>query len=326
MNQPHARSAPRKQQHHKPKANKNILNGWVNLDKPYDMTSTQAVGAVKRIMKPAKIGHAGTLDPLATGILPLALGEATKTVQYLMDSRKEYRFTVAFGTQTTTDDAEGEVIKESDVRPDTDAILAALPNYLGNIEQIPPIFSAIKIAGERAYDLARAGEIPEMKPRPVMIYRFELESRPDADHAVFYVECGKGTYVRALARDIALALGSCGHISALRRTRVGSFTEADAISLDELEKYATEIGQPSPEGWLHSVKRALDDIPAVTLDQSQAQSLRHGQSCLVSPAYIQVIEDELVPPPVYKALYAGKIVALVSREGRSIAPVRIFNL
>ena len=318
----HAR-APRPQSAPRPK---HILNGWVNLDKPYDMTSTQAVGAVKRIMSPKKIGHAGTLDPLATGILPLALGEATKTVQYLMDSRKEYRFTVRFGAQTTTDDAEGEMIRASDVRPETSAIEQILPNYIGVIEQIPPIFSAIKIAGERAYDLARAGEIPEMQPRTVMIYRLEMLERLDADHMVLYAECGKGTYVRALARDIALSLGTCGHISALRRTRVGSFTEATAISLEELENAAKSEGQPSGEGWLHPIKRALDDIPAITIDQAQAQSLRHGQHCLVSPASIQVVEDDLVPPPVYKALYGGRMIAIVSLDGRKISPVRMFNL
>jgi tRNA pseudouridine55 synthase len=305
---------------------KRYINGWINLDKPYDMTSTQAVGAVKRILKPAKIGHAGTLDPLATGILPLALGEATKTVQYLMDSRKIYRFTVAFGVQTDTDDTEGKMIRQSDVRPDNAAIAAALPSYTGNIEQLPPIYSAVKIAGERAYDLARAGEVVELKLRPVTIYRFELLERPDADHAVFEVECGKGTYVRSLARDLSAQLGSCGHISALRRTRVGSFTESNAISLDELAASATTGNQPSLEGWLSPIKRALDDIPAVTLDQTQAQSLRHGQQCLVSPASIQVVEDELIDPPVYKALYAGKIIALVKRDGRAIAPVRLFNL
>ncbi len=305
---------------------KHPLNGWVNLDKPYDMTSTQAVGAVKRLMSPKKIGHAGTLDPLATGILPLALGEATKTVQYLMDSRKEYRFTIRFGTQTTTDDAEGEALSVSDVRPETQAIADILPRYVGMIEQIPPSFSAIKIAGERAYDLARAGEVVQMQSRTVMMYRLELESRPDADHVVLYAECGKGTYVRALARDIALALGTFGHISALRRTRVGSFTEAHAISLAELETYAKEAVQPSGEGWLHPIRRALDDIPAITLDQSQAESLRHGQHCLVSPACIQVVADDLVPPPVYKALYAGRVLAMVSLEGRKVSPVRMFNL
>jgi tRNA pseudouridine55 synthase len=314
---------PQRPQH--PPRPKHILNGWVNLDKPYDMTSTQAVSALKRLFSPKKIGHAGTLDPLATGILPLALGEATKTVQYLMDSRKEYAFTIRFGSQTTTDDVEGAAIAHSDVRPDTAAIAAALPSYIGVIEQIPPIFSAIKIAGERAYDLARAGEIPEMQPRTVMMYRLELLERPDADHVTLYAECGKGTYVRALARDIARQLGTVGHICALRRTRVGSFTEADAISLEELEKYAIQDGRPSTEGWLHPIKRALDDIPAVSIDQSQAQTLRHGQHCLVSPASIEVVADDLVAPPVYKALYGNRIVALVTLDGRKIAPVKIFN-
>ncbi len=308
------------------KRTKYALSGWLNLDKPYDMTSTQAVGAVKRILSPKKIGHAGTLDPLATGILPLALGDATKTVQYMMDARKVYRFTVAFGEQRDTDDTEGEVIARSDIRPEDDAIRDALPDYTGEISQLPPRYSAIKVDGQRAYDLARAGEQVELKPRPVTIYRFEMIERVDADHAIFEVECGKGTYVRSLARDMSEKLGTVGHISALRRLSVGSFNEANAISLEALEKSAIQGDPSSLEGILHPIERALDDIPAVTLDHTQSQRLRHGQGCFMSPAAFQQGDEgteEL--PALYKALQGKELVALVSRNSRYIAPLRVFN-
>lgn len=308
------------------KRQKYPLHGWLNLDKSYDLGSTQAVGAVKRILSPKKIGHAGTLDPLATGVLPLALGDATKTVQYMMDARKIYRFTVRFGIQTDTDDIEGDVIARSDMRPEDAAIQACLPNYIGNIEQLPPRYSAIKVNGQRAYDLARAGQEVELKPRQVSIMRFELIERIDAEHAIFEVECGKGTYVRSLARDMSEALGTCGHISALRRLAVGSFHVDDAITLDMLEKSAIQ-GHPSTlEGILHPIERALDDIPAVTLDHTQSQRLRHGQSCFVSPAAFQHGgEGSEDMPALYKALQGKRLVALVNRNSRHIAPLRVFN-
>ncbi|TAE33292.1 MAG: tRNA pseudouridine(55) synthase TruB [Alphaproteobacteria bacterium] len=321
---PNAR-APRSPQIKRPK---HKINGWINLDKPLDMTSTQAVGAVKHLLAPEKIGHAGTLDPLATGVLPLALGEATKTVQYMMDSMKIYRFTVCFGTQTTTDDREGEAMTHSDVRPDDAAIAAALPHFEGTISQVPPVYSAIKIAGERAYDLARAGEHVVLQPRSVYIARCSFIERLNADEVVLEVECGKGTYVRSLARDLAAMLGSCGHVSALRRTKVGRFHVDHAISLDDLPNYAISDMYASMDAWLEPIECALDDIPAVTLDATQAQRLRHGNSCFVPPSafarntgYVQEDGHEL-----YQAYHAGRLIALVLREDRVVFPLRQFNL
>ena len=302
---------------------KNHLNGWINLDKPFDMTSTGAVSAVKKLLSPAKIGHAGTLDPLATGVLPLALGEATKTVQYLMEACKEYVFTVKFGAQTTTDDAEGEVMQTSNIRPTDSAIQAILPHYTGEIEQLPPTFSALKIGGERAYDLARAGEVVQLQPRPVTVHSFKMLRRINDDEVEFRVECGKGTYVRSLARDIALSLGSFAHISQLRRTRVGAFYEQDAISLDNLEKYATSEN-PNFEEILTPVERALDDIPIVALDNMQASRLRHGHHCYVSNSAFR--NDENYDGEVYQAWSEGSFFALVVRRDRALVPLRIFNL
>ena len=210
------------------------MHGWLVLDKPVGMTSTQAVGAIKRLFTRKRAGHAGTLDPLASGCLPIALGEATKTVPFVMDGRKVYRFTVRWGEERDTDDADGRVTATSDARPTRAAIEALLPRFTGTIAQVPPRFSAIKIEGERAYDLARDGETVELAARPVEIHRLELVDMPDADHAEFEAECGKGTYVRALARDIGRALGCFGHVEALRRKAVGPFGENDMISLEQL--------------------------------------------------------------------------------------------
>src|SRR5688572_10202574 len=203
------------------------VSGWVNLDKPWDLTSTRAVSIVRRLFEAQKAGHAGTLDPLATGILPIALGEATKTVPFLVDADKAYRFTSAWGRTTTTLDREGETIAESDVRPSAAEVEAVLPRFIGEIDQVPPAYSAIKVDGERAYDLARAGETVELASRKVNVFdaRVAEVPDPDPDHITLEIECGKGTYVRAIVRDIAEALGACGHVSALRRTRVGQFTE-----------------------------------------------------------------------------------------------------
>lgn len=304
------------------RAPKQRLHGWINFDKPYDMTSTQAVGVVKRLLRPEKIGHAGTLDPLATGILPLALGEATKTVPFVMDARKEYVFTVRWGTRTTTDDTEGEVMATSDHRPSPEAISAALPQFTGRISQIPPVFSAIKLQGERAYDLARAGKEVILEPREVEIVSFSLKSIPDADHAEFHVECGKGTYVRSLARDIAHVLGTEGHISALRRTRVGKFNETNAISLENLEALVHNAQSPAKEELTCLLPPAdgLDDIPALRVDQSMAKTIRNGQPVLASPALYENEEATL-----YKALYGRELVALVERQGRKFSPIRVFQ-
>jgi tRNA pseudouridine55 synthase len=295
---------------------KNKVDGWVVLDKPLGMGSTQAVGKVRWLFAAEKAGHGGTLDPLATGVLPIALGEATKTVPFIMDGRKEYRFTLRFGEARSTDDGEGEVIATSDVRPTDEAIRAALGQFTGDIEQMPPAFSALKVGGQRAYDLARAGEPVDLKPRTVTIDRLVLLARPDVDHADFVVGCGKGTYIRSLGRDLARTLGTVGHLSALRRTAVGPFREEAAISLPKLEA----LGHiPALLGTLVPVATALDDIPALALTGTQADRLRHGQPVLLT----------LDAPPsgtLVRAETGSKLVALVRSDGVALQPVRVFNL
>ncbi len=295
---------------------KNKVDGWVVLDKPLGMGSTQAVGKVRWLFSAEKAGHGGTLDPLATGVLPIALGEATKTVPFIMDGRKEYRFTLRFGEARSTDDGEGEVIATSDVRPTDEAIRAALGQFTGEIEQMPPAFSALKIGGQRAYDLARAGETVDLKPRTVTIDRLELLARPDADHADFVVGCGKGTYIRSLGRDLAKALGTVGHLSALRRTAVGPFRDEAAISLPKLEA----LGHNSRLlGALVPVATALDDIPALALTGTQADRLRHGQPVLLT-------RDAPPSGTLVRAESGSKLVALVRSDGAALQPVRVFNL
>jgi len=295
---------------------KNKVDGWVILDKPSGMGSTKAVGRVRWLFGAEKAGHGGTLDPLATGVLPIALGEATKTVPYVMDGRKEYRFTLRFGEARSTEDAEGEVTATSEVRPDDAAIRAALGQFIGEIEQTPPAFSALKVDGRRAYDLAREGETVDLAPRRITIERLEMTGRPDADHADFVVGCGKGTYIRSLGRDLALALGTVGHLSSLRRTAVGPFREGAAISLPKLEA----LGHIPPLfGALLPVATALDDIPALALTDAQADLLRHGQ-----PVHLP---GDAPPADVLARAEAGsKLVALVRSDGTSIKPVRVFNL
>jgi len=271
---------------------------------------------VRWLFTAEKAGHGGTLDPLATGVLPIAVGEATKTVPFVMDGRKEYRFTLRFGEVRSTDDGEGAVTATSEDRPSDQAIRAALPRFTGHVEQTPPAFSALKIGGQRAYDLARAGQTVDLKPRQVMIDRLELVSRPDADHADFVVGCGKGTYIRSLGRDLAQALGTVGHLSALRRTAVGPFREESAISLPKLEA----LGHIPPLlGVLVPVATALDDIPALALTGTQADRLRHGQPVLLT-------RD--VPPSgtLVRAETGSKLVALVRSDGVALQPVRVFNL
>jgi len=219
----------------KPKRVKRDVHGWVVLDKPVGMSSTYAVSVVKRLFQAKRAGHAGTLDPLASGLLPIALGEATKTVPFVMEGRKVYRFTVRWGEERDTDDAEGRITASSAERPTAEAIAALLPRFTGQITQVPPRYSAVKIAGERAYDLARDGEVVDIAPRPVEIHRLELIETPDRDHATLVAECGKGTYVRALARDLGRALKCLGHVAALRRTAVGPFGEDVASTLEALQ-------------------------------------------------------------------------------------------
>lgn len=299
------------------------IHGWLVIDKPLGMSSAQVVGAVRRLTGAAKVGHAGTLDPLATGILPIALGEATKTVSWIMDGTKDYAFTVCFGAATTTDDAEGEVTETSEGRPSNEAIEAALEGFRGAITQVPPAFSAIKIAGKRAYALARAGAAPEMASRAVMVEAFSLENRPDPDTADFTARTGKGTYIRALARDLAVAVGTVGHVATLRRTRVGPFDQQAAISLETLE----ELGHSAAlQEHLLGVETALDDIPALALTQAEARKLQQGQAVAALPVLEREGSDRVSQGDVVSALFDQKLIALVEIKGGEIRPVRVFNL
>jgi len=292
------------------------VHGWVVLDKPQGMTSTQAVGAVKRILEAQKAGHAGTLDPLATGVLPIALGEATKTVPFAVDGDKAYRFTVRFGAETDTDDAEGEVVRTSEAAPLLDDIEALLPNFIGKISQVPPRYSAIKVDGNRAYDLARDGEVVELEPRIIVIDDLRLVDMPDAKTAVFEAECGKGTYVRAIARDLGRELGCFGHVIALRRTRVGGFLEADAISLQELE---AGVQSGDLKGRLLPVEAALDDVPGLGVGPNDAAALARGQAVLVRG------RDAPVLTGAAWAHFKGQILALGELEKGAFRPTRVFN-
>ncbi|HVO00613.1 MAG TPA: tRNA pseudouridine(55) synthase TruB [Candidatus Cybelea sp.] len=299
------------------------VDGWVILDKPAGITSTAAVAAVKRLFDAQKAGHGGTLDPLATGILPIALGEATKTVPFVMDGEKTYRFTLTFGEARSTDDAEGEVTARSDRRPSDAEIEAILPRFQGEITQVPPAFSAIKVQGERAYDLAREGEVVELQPRTVLVHEIRLAERPDPDHAVIEVRCGKGTYMRALARDIAVALGTVGHVAALRRTGVGPFTEAGAISLDPLKA----LGH-SPAAFKHvlPIETALDDIPALALSAAEATRLRSGQPVGLLHRLDRDRIRGFTPGDMVCAMSEGRLVALTRFEAGELVPVRVMNL
>lgn len=299
------------------------IHGWIILDKPQGLSSNKAVGRVRHLTGAAKVGHAGTLDPLATGVLPMALGEATKTVSYLMDATKTYRFTVRWGEQRNTDDGEGEVTATSDVRPTKDQITAVLGDFTGEIEQVPPAFSAIKIDGERAYKLARADQAPEMKSRVIRIHELTLLGMPDADHAAFEAVSGKGAYMRALARDLALALGSVGHISSLRRTAVGPFHEDQAISLDKLET----LGHSAPlSGYLLPVETVLDDIPALALTETEARRLSRGQAIPVLPVANRSPFKDISQGDVVRAMAEGRLVALAKIKGGEIRPFRVLNI
>jgi tRNA pseudouridine55 synthase len=299
------------------------VDGWVILDKPVGITSTSSVAAVKRLFDAQKAGHGGTLDPLATGILPIALGEATKTVPFVMDGEKTYRFTLKFGEARSTDDAEGEVTARSDHRPADAEIAACLPKFQGEITQVPPAFSAIKVQGERAYDLAREGEVVELQPRTVLVHEIRLTERPDADHAVIEVKCGKGTYMRALARDIALALGTVGHVGALRRMRVGPFSEEGAISLESLKA----LGH-SPAAFKHvlPIETALDDIPALALSATEAIRLRSGQPVGLLHRLDRDRIRGFTPGDMVCAMSEGRLVALTRFEAGELVPVRVMNL
>ena len=299
------------------------IHGWVILDKPLGMTSTQAVGAVRRAFNAQKAGHAGTLDPLATGILPIALGEATKTVPFAVDGEKAYRFTVQWGAETATDDAEGAILKTSEASAPRAQIEALLPQFLGQIMQTPPAYSAIKIDGERAYDLARAGEEVELQPRGVFVERLAISEHDDAERrTTFEAECGKGTYVRAIARDIGRLLGCFGHVIALRRTRVGPFEETDAVTLESLQSAASPDAGTAEAlaAMLSPCESALADLPELLVSQTDAASLTRGQAVIIRGR-----DAPILTGPAY-ATSKGRLIALGELDRGALHPTRVFNI
>lgn len=307
----------------KPAMSKQPIHGWIILDKPSGITSAHAVAKVKHLFKPVKIGHAGTLDPLASGILPLALGEATKTVSFMMGGIKAYSFEVTWGQERDSDDMMGDITVTSDKRPPEAEIQALLGEFTGHIQQQPPSYSAIKVAGKRAYALARAGELPDLPPRTVTVHSLEITSYTP-EKTTFTCVCGKGTYIRSLARDMGRKLGCYGHISVLRRLQVGNFTEKHAISLEVLE----EMGHKGGPGFINPdfllpVESALDDIPAMEVDSTQAALLKSGQAINL-PSDIPIAEEgESIP---MLAQCDGKAIAICSAGEGKVKPVRVFNL
>jgi tRNA pseudouridine55 synthase len=307
------------------------VSGWIVLDKGEDMTSTHAVSAVRRIFNAQKGGHAGTLDPLASGVLPIALGEATKTVPWLMEAEKTYDFTIKWGASTDTQDREGKVIAESPVRPTSEAIRAALAKFVGEIEQIPPQFSAVKVEGERAYDLARAGEAVELEPRQVVVHEAELLGTEGEDLAHFRLRSGKGFYIRALVRDLAAALGAEGHVWRLRRTAVGPFHEKEAVTLDVLEDLRHKAAASER---LKPVETALADIPALAINGEDAFKLRQGRPIVLLPHVMEALKPKFRPRTIAGqdasraavALFQGKAVALGDVRAGKFSPTRVFHI
>jgi tRNA pseudouridine55 synthase len=297
------------------------LDGWLVIDKPQGLTSTDVVNRLKRWFDAQKCGHGGTLDPLATGVLPIAFGAATKTVPYVMDGTKLYQFTLRFGEARDTDDADGQVVATSEVRPDDATIRAALAAFTGDIMQVPPTFSAVKVAGERAYDLARAGTPPVLEPRPARVDSFELVGRPNADHAAFEVQSGKGVYMRALARDLALACGALGHIAALRRLRVGPFSAAQAIPLDKLEP-TEDTPRASPD-LLLPVATALADIPALALTEAEAFGLSHGQAISLVALMGRIPRAADPDGGLARAMAGGRVLGLCRLQDGWLKPERL---
>ncbi|MEO0547375.1 MAG: tRNA pseudouridine(55) synthase TruB [Pseudomonadota bacterium] len=293
------------------------ISGWIVLDKPYEMGSTQAVGKLRWLFDAQKAGHAGTLDPLATGVLPIALGEATKTVPYVVDGEKSYRFTVEWGRRTNTDDAEGETVSQSETRPDEAAIRALLPGFTGEVSQVPPAFSAIKVDGKRAYAEARAGQELTLVARTVQIDTFDLVNMPDADHATFEITCGKGTYVRSLARDMGEQLGCHGHVSDLRRTFVEPFEEEDAVSLNELMKLEGDLA--ALDAKLISPMDAMDGFPELRLDEDQVRRIRMGNPIILRGRDAPVEEEDVC------AIHKGNLVAIGDVAKGSFQPRRVFK-
>ena len=305
--------SPRRDRPPQRRIQRNKVNGWINLDKPIGVTSTQAVARLKHLYNADKVGHAGTLDPLASGVLPIAFGEATKTVSVVQDGQKTYHFSVKWGVETDTDDAEGQAVAQSDARPSPDAIRAALAPFIGVIMQTPPQFSAIKIAGERAYDLARDGQQFEIAAREIVVHRLELMSHTP-DEAMFEAECGKGAYVRAIARDLGRALGCYGHVSLLRRTRVGPFHSDVGVTFAQLE-----AGGEALASALLSVEAGLSDMQRVQVDRDGAAALRRGQRLIVRGS----------AAPQEGAAYAvcfGTPVAVGQVENGEFVSTRVFNL
>ena len=300
------------------------IHGWAVVDKPRGWSSARAVARVRRVTGAAKAGHAGTLDPLATGVLPIALGEATKTVAWVMEGSKIYRFAIRWGEARATDDAEGEVTARSPARPGDGELCAAAEAFTGHVEQVPPAYSARKLGGVRAYALARADAPVRLVPRRVWIESLRLLSRPDADHAIFELRCGKGTYVRSLARDIALRLGTVGHAVDIRRLAAGPFAESDAISLANLE---TLLHTAPPESCLLAVEAALDGIPALSLDETRAAQLRRGRPVGAEGSGRDPAGAAgLVEGRVLCVMAAGCPVAIARFEGGEIRPLRVLNL
>ncbi len=298
------------------------ISGWICLDKPYDFGSTQAVGKVRWLFKAQKAGHAGTLDPLATGVLPIALGEATKTVPFMMDADKAYRFTIEWGRSTATLDREGATTATSDVRPTREQVEAALPAFVGEIQQVPPDYSAVKVDGERAYDLARAGTAMELKARAVTIHSARVSAVPDADHIEIEIECGKGTYVRSIVRDLADALGACAHVSQLRRTRVGPFGEDRAITLENLEDLSHKAALREV---LLPVETALDDIPALAVTAEDAFRLAQGRPIVLVPRQVETLKARLTGGSrLVSAMDGDRLVALAEMRAGRLNPVRVF--
>ena len=301
-----------------------IVNGWVCLDKPFGMGSTEAVSKVRRLFDAQKAGHAGTLDPLASGILPIALGEATKTVPFMMEAQKVYRFTLHWGISTDSLDREGEITGRSDVRPDVEAVRAALPAFVGEIDQVPPQFSAIKVDGQRAYDLAREGTDFELASRRVMIHEATVSDAPDVDHVELTIRTGKGVYVRSLARDLAAVLGAEGHVSALRRERVGPFSTENAVTLDFLTDLVHR--DAASEGLL-PVATALDDIPELAVTDQDAFSLRQGRPIVLLPRQVETLKGRLRDGSRTVSAFQGQtLVALGQLRAGRLEPDRVFNL
>jgi tRNA pseudouridine55 synthase len=297
------------------------LHGWLVVDKPAGLTSARVVALVKRATG-AKTGHAGTLDPLATGVLPLALGEATKTVQFAAAGRKHYRFRVRWGVATDTDDCDGAAVAETAARPDAAALRAALPRFTGTILQRPPPYSAIKVAGRRAYALARAGEPPELAARPVHVADLRLVSAMEPDHATFEAVVGEGTYIRSLARDLAAALGTLGHVVELRRLAVGRFGEAQAIPLD----LAVSLGHSlAASEHLRPIETALDDIPALAVTAAEAARLRQGQRVTPLAAPATALLGDIGDGTLVGVRHDRLLVGLARIEDGALRPLRMIN-